>query len=96
MTHKRALRVKCELELDHLTIESVVRLWKTANWLEREVYDLFGVDFEGHPDLRRILMPQNYEEGYPLRKDFPLRGALLQGGADEAGTLAGLPWRLHR
>ena len=74
MTHKRALRVKCELDLDHLAIESVVRLWKTANWLEREVYDLFGIDFEGHPDLRRILMPQDYGEGYPLRKDFPLRG----------------------
>ncbi len=74
MTHKRALRVKCEVDLDHLVIESVVRLWETANWLEREVYDLFGIDFEGHPDLRRILMPQNYEEGHPLRKDFPLRG----------------------
>jgi len=72
--HKRALRVKCELPLDDLTIHSVVELWKTANWLEREVYDLFGVDFGGHPDLRRILMPQNYAEGHPLRKDFPLRG----------------------
>lgn len=76
MTHKRALRVKCELDTDHLMIESVVPLWSTANWLEREVYDLFGVEFEGHPDLRRILMPQDYEEGHPLRKDFPLRGRL--------------------
>ena len=74
MTHKRALRVKCELDTDHLMIESVVPLWSTANWLEREVYDLFGVEFEDHPDLRRILMPQDYEEGHPLRKDFPLRG----------------------
>ena len=72
--HKRALRVKCELPLDALTIDSVVQLWNTANWLEREVYDLFGVEFTGHPDLRRILMPQNYAEGHPLRKDFPLRG----------------------
>ena len=72
--HKRALRVKCELPLDGLSIDSVVQLWNAANWLEREVYDLFGVEFRGHPDLRRILMPQNYAEGHPLRKDFPLRG----------------------
>lgn len=72
--HKRALRVKCELGLDALQIESVAGLWKTADWLEREVFDLFGVDFPGHPDLRRILMPEDYEEGHPLRKDFPLRG----------------------
>ena len=72
--HKRALRVKCELPLDGLSIDSVVPLWKTADWLEREVFDLFGVDFRDHPDLRRILMPQNYAEGHPLRKDFPLRG----------------------
>jgi NADH-quinone oxidoreductase subunit C len=72
--YKRALRVKCELPLDDLAIDSVVQFWNSANWLEREVYDLFGVEFRGHPDLRRILMPQNYEEGHPLRKDFPLRG----------------------
>ncbi len=72
--HKRALRVKCELPLDALSINSVVQLWNAANWLEREVYDLFGVEFVDHPDLRRILMPQNYAEGHPLRKDFPLRG----------------------
>ena len=74
IAHKRALRIKCELPLDALSIDSVVQLWKAADWLEREVYDMFGVDFRGHPDLRRILMPQNYEEGHPLRKDFPLRG----------------------
>lgn len=73
-THKRALRVRCQLPLDALEIDSVVGLWKSADWLEREVYDLFGVTFRGHPDLRRILMPQDYAEGYPLRKDFPLRG----------------------
>ena len=72
--HRRALRVKCELDLDGLTIESVAPIWRSADWLEREVYDLFGVTFRGHPDLRRILMPQNYAEGHPLRKDFPLRG----------------------
>jgi NADH-quinone oxidoreductase subunit C len=72
--HKRALRVKAELPTNALEIDSVVPIWSTANWLEREVYDLFGVEFRGHPDLRRIMMPENYAEGHPLRKDFPLRG----------------------
>jgi NADH-quinone oxidoreductase subunit C len=72
--HRRALRVKCELPVSKLEIDSVVTLWHTANWLEREVYDLFGIEFVGHPDMRRILMPSNYAEGHPLRKDFPLRG----------------------
>ena len=72
--HRRALRVKCELSLSRLSIASATGLWQAANWLEREVYDLFGVEFTGHPDLRRILMPENYAEGHPLRKDFPLRG----------------------
>lgn len=72
--HKRALRIRCPLPLDALEIDSVVDLWKSADWLEREVFDLFGVTFRGHPDLRRILMPDDYEEGHPLRKDFPLRG----------------------
>ena len=68
------LRVKCELTLDALEIDSAYFLWRAADWLEREVYDMFGVVFRGHPDLRRILMPYNYAEGHPLRKDFPLRG----------------------
>jgi NADH-quinone oxidoreductase subunit C len=72
--NRRGLRVKCLLPLDALEIDSVVPLWQTANWLEREVYDLFGITFRGHPDLRRILMPHDYAEGHPLRKDFPLRG----------------------
>jgi len=72
--HKRALRLRCPLPLDALEIDSVVDLWKAADWLEREVYDMFGITFRGHPDLRRILMPHDYAEGHPLRKDFPLRG----------------------
>ena len=68
------LRVKAELPLDALEIDTVYFLWRAADWMEREVYDLFGVVFRGHPDLRRILMPYNYAEGHPLRKDFPLRG----------------------
>lgn len=72
--HGRSLRIRCPLPLDDLEIDSVCDLWKAADWLEREVYDLFGVTFRNHPDLRRILMPSNYAEGHPLRKDFPLRG----------------------
>jgi NADH-quinone oxidoreductase subunit C len=71
---RQALRIKATLPLSALEIASVVPLWSSANWLEREVYDLFGIHFSGHPDLRRIMMPNNYAEGHPLRKDFPLRG----------------------
>jgi NADH-quinone oxidoreductase subunit C len=72
--HRRTLRVKATLPLTSLEIDSVASLWSTANWLEREAYDMFGIHFRNHPDLRRILMPNNYAEGHPLRKDFPLRG----------------------
>jgi NADH-quinone oxidoreductase subunit C len=69
------LRVKIALDKQRpLEVDSVYDLWKGADWLEREVYDMFGVVFAGHPDLRRILMWETYAEGYPLRKDFPLRG----------------------
>ncbi|MGH7702740.1 MAG: NADH-quinone oxidoreductase subunit C [Gemmatimonadales bacterium] len=72
---KADLRVKLELDQrGPLTVESVYDLWKGADWLEREVFDMFGVTFTGHPDLRRILMWETYAEGFPLRKDFPLRG----------------------
>jgi NADH-quinone oxidoreductase subunit C len=74
VTHKRLLRVKAALALNALEIDTVADLWRTADWLEREVFDMFGIHFGGHPDLRRILMPENYAEGHPLRKDFPLRG----------------------
>ncbi len=72
--NKLNLRLKAELPLDGLEIQSAYHLWRAADWLERECYDMFGVVFHGHPDLRRILMPYNYAEGHPLRKDFPLRG----------------------
>ncbi len=69
------LRVKAELDKNaDLAVDSVVSLWQGANWLEREVYDMFGITFRDHPDLRRILMWETYAEGHPLRKDFPLRG----------------------
>lgn len=69
------LRVKVELDpAGDLVVDSVVPLWRGADWLERETFDMFGITFRGHPDLRRILMWETYAEGYPLRKDFPLRG----------------------
>jgi NADH-quinone oxidoreductase subunit C len=69
------LRVKVALDKRaSLEVRSVYDLWRGADWLEREVFDMFGVAFVGHPDLRRILMWETYAEGYPLRKDFPLRG----------------------
>ena len=75
------LRVKVALDkAGELAVDSVVDLWLGANWLEREVYDMFGVTFRGHPDLRRILMWETYAEGHPLRKDFPLRGQFSAPG----------------
>jgi NADH-quinone oxidoreductase subunit C len=72
---KADLRLKVALDKRQpLEVRSIYDLWRGADWLEREVYDMFGVTFLGHPDLRRILMWETYAEGYPLRKDFPLRG----------------------
>jgi NADH-quinone oxidoreductase subunit C len=74
---KRRADLRLKLELDKalpLEVESVCDLWAGANWLEREVFDMFGITFRNHPDLRRILMWETYAEGFPLRKDFPLRG----------------------
>jgi len=73
--HRRFLRLKVELPKDTpLEVPSVWSIYRGADWLERECYDMFGICFTGHPDLRRILMWESYQEGYPLRKDFPLRG----------------------
>jgi NADH-quinone oxidoreductase subunit C len=67
------LSVKLRVPLDEPNVESVTPDWPTANHQEREVFDMFGVYFDGHPDLRRILMPEDYE-GHPQRRDFPLGG----------------------
>jgi NADH-quinone oxidoreductase subunit C len=72
---RRFIRIKVQIEKGSaLEVPSVWDLYKGADWLERECYDMFGIRFAGHPDLRRILMWEQYKEGYPLRKDFPLRG----------------------
>jgi len=66
-------RLKVVLNEEDMHVDSVSSIWRTANWHERETYDLFGVLFDGHPDLRRILLPEDWQ-GHALRKDFPLRG----------------------
>lgn len=68
--HAHELRVTARLEEDDPTIDSVIEVWKGANWYEREVYDFYGIRFNNHPDLRRLLMYPEFE-GYPLRKDYP-------------------------
>jgi len=67
------LTVRTFLNEPDLKVHSVVPLWKGAEWMEREVYDMFGIDFQGHPDLRRILLPEEFT-AHPLRKDYPLQG----------------------
>jgi len=73
MKSKERLRLKVKLAGDDANVESVTGIWPAANFFEREVYDLFGVRFAGHPNLRRIMMPEDWE-GHPLRKDYPVEG----------------------
>jgi NADH-quinone oxidoreductase subunit C len=73
LTHNDRLRVKAFVPEEPCEIDSATPLWDSALWGEREAFDMFGVVFRGHPDLKRILMPDNYE-GHPLRKDYPLKG----------------------
>jgi NADH-quinone oxidoreductase subunit C len=75
LPYRRFLRIKVLLEKGKpLVVPSVWSIYRGADWIERECFDMFGIRFEGHPDLRRILMWEQYREGFPLRKDFPLRG----------------------
>jgi NADH-quinone oxidoreductase subunit C len=67
------LTVRVMVNEPDLAVSSVVPLWEGANWFEREVFDMFGIRFDGHPDLRRILMPEEFT-AFPLRKDYPLQG----------------------
>ena len=88
------LRVKVDLAKDRpLEVDSAVDLWRGADWLEREVWDMFGIRFRGHPDLRRILMWENYAEGHPLRKDFPLRGRFSR--SEQVRRALGADLRAH-
>jgi NADH-quinone oxidoreductase subunit C len=73
MRRVERIRVKLRLGIENPVVQSCIGLFPTADFQEREVYDMFGVEFEGHPDLRRILMPEDYE-GFPQRRDFPMGG----------------------
>lgn len=73
LPRNQRLRLKCRISGTQPEIESVTSVWRGANWYEREVYDMFGIAFRGHPGLTRILMPLDWD-GYPLRKDYPVHG----------------------
>jgi len=73
LSKTQRFRILCGVAGDDPKLPTATDLWKSADWAEREIYDLFGISFEGHPDLRRIQMPNDWE-GHPLRKDYPLRG----------------------
>ncbi len=75
VSHQHAIRIRVEVPEGDSVVDSVIDIWDGANWLERECYDMFGIRFKGHPDLRRILMPEDWD-GYPLRKDYPLKSDL--------------------
>jgi len=72
LEHRLRLRLKVRLAGDTASVATVSGIWPAANWLEREVWDLFGIVFDGHPDPRRLLMPEDWE-GFPLRKDYPVQ-----------------------
>jgi NADH-quinone oxidoreductase subunit C len=86
MSRVDRITVKLRLPCDAATVESVTEDWPTADHQEREVYDMFGVVFTGHPDLRRILMPEDYE-GYPQRRDFPIGGEPVIFTHNETDTI---------
>jgi NADH-quinone oxidoreductase subunit C len=73
MSQKRRLRLIVRLNSDDIAIDSITGVWPAANFYEREIFDLFGIHFNGHPNLRRIMMPEDWQ-GHPLRKDYPVEG----------------------
>jgi NADH-quinone oxidoreductase subunit C len=80
--YRHRIRLKAVVPEEDLNIDSVMPVWTGANWHERETYDMYGINFKGHPDLRRILLPEDWE-GYPLRKDYPLKGTEKEYGSYE-------------
>ncbi|HHS83985.1 MAG TPA: NADH-quinone oxidoreductase subunit C [Gammaproteobacteria bacterium] len=86
ITHNHRLRLRVFLDEQQPVIDSVVDIWATANWFEREAFDLFGILFEGHPDLRRILTDYGFI-GHPFRKDFPLTGNVEMRYDEEKGRV---------
>lgn len=73
ISRQERLRLKCRVSEQEAELDSLTGLWRSANWYEREVFDLFGIRFRGHPNLRRIMLPEDWE-GHPLRKDYPVHG----------------------
>ncbi len=74
ISRRHRIRIKTRIPEEACEVDSLTPLWKGANFMEREVYDMMGIRFVGHPDLRRVLLPDDYDEGYPLRKNFPVEG----------------------
>jgi NADH-quinone oxidoreductase subunit C len=72
LTFNRRIRIKTKVSESECSVDSIVPIWVCANWFEREVYDLYGIIFKGHPELRRILLYEGFE-GHPLRKDYPIK-----------------------
>lgn len=94
ITNNLRIRIKAHIKEDQ-AIESIADIYKSANWWERETYDMFGIKFNNHPDLRRILTDYNFE-GYPLRKDFPTTGFLEISYDNELGQIVSKPVELKQ
>ena len=73
LARRERIGLRTSISAQNPVVDSLVPVWPGANWMEREIFDLFGIRFEGHPDLRRILLPNDFE-GFPLRRDFPTEG----------------------
>ena len=81
IAHRQRLRLKVRLAADDPHVATVSGVWPAANWLEREVWDLFGIAFDGHPDPRRLLMPEDWQ-GFPLRKDYPVQIRMIPNASE--------------